>query len=95
MLHCLCGVPSIPLSFSLATVQADDLMRLLHHCLATIVSRHRLRRGLLGYLILFAPHAFVTERQYRPGQPPLPLVFFHISTHFTATHGVPLTSDVL
>ena len=26
---------------------------------------HRLRRGLPGYLILFAPHAFVPERQYR------------------------------
>ena len=49
------------------TSQADDLMRLLHHSLTAIVSHHRLRRGLLGYLILFAPHAFVTERQYRPG----------------------------
>ena len=70
-------------------------MRLLHHGLATIVSHHRLRRGLLGYLILFAPHAFVTERQCSPGKPPSPLVFFHISTHFTATHGVPFTSDIL
>jgi hypothetical protein len=42
-------------------------MRLLHHGLTAIVSHHRLQRGLLGYLILFAPHAFVTERQYRPG----------------------------
>ncbi len=28
-------------------------------------SIHRLRRGLPGYLILFAPHAFVPQRQLR------------------------------
>ena len=56
------------------------------------LSTHRLRRGLLGYLILFATHAFVTERQLRASKPPSPLVFLHISTHFTATHGIPLTS---
>ena len=28
-------------------------------------SKHRLGRGLPGYLILFAPHAFVPQRQYR------------------------------
>ena len=27
-------------------------------------STHRLRRGLPGYLILFAPHAFVPQRQF-------------------------------
>ena len=58
-------------------------------------SIHRLRRGLLGYLILFAPHAFVTERQYRAGKPPSPPVFLHISVHFTATYGIPLTSPAL
>ncbi len=30
-------------------------------------SAHRLQRGLPGYLILFAPHAFAPQRQYRPG----------------------------
>nr|AOE10192.1 hypothetical protein [uncultured bacterium] len=29
-------------------------------------SKHRLGRGLPGYLILFAPHAFVPQRQYMP-----------------------------
>ena len=29
-------------------------------------NRHRLQRGLPGYLILFAPHAFAHERQYIP-----------------------------
>ena len=58
-------------------------------------SIHRLRRGLPGYLILFAPHAFVHERQLRPRGLPSPSVFFHISTHFTATRGIPPPSDVL
>ena len=58
-------------------------------------SSHRLQRGLPGYLILFAPHAFVSQRQYRASEPPSPLVFFRISTNFTSTLGVPLTSPGL
>ena len=58
-------------------------------------SSQRLRRGLLGYLSLFAPHAFVTERQSLSSKPPSPPVFFHISAHFTATCGVPLASPAL
>src|SRR5512139_3100226 len=53
-------------------------------------SIHRLRRGLPGYLILFATHAFAPQRQYRSRQPPSPPVFLPISTHFTATLGIPL-----
>ncbi len=53
-------------------------------------STHRLRRGLPGYLILFAPHAFASQRQYRSRQPPSPLVFLPISTNFTSTPGIPL-----
>ncbi len=55
-------------------------------------STHRLRRGLPGYLILFAPHAFVPQRQYRPSQAPTPLVFLLISANFTSTLGILLTS---
>ncbi len=55
-------------------------------------SSHRLRRGLPGYLILFAPHAFAPQRQYRASEPPSPLVFLRISTYFTSTLGIPLTS---
>ncbi len=55
-------------------------------------STHRLRRGLPGYLILFAPHAFAHERQIRASKPPSPLVFLLISTNFTSTLGIPLTS---
>ncbi len=43
-------------------------------------SIHRLRRGLPGYLILFAPHAFASQRQYRSRLPPSPPVFPLIST---------------
>ena len=58
-------------------------------------SAHRLRHGLPGYLILFATHAFEPQRQLQTREPPSPLVFFHISTHSTATHGVPLSSSAL
>ena len=54
-------------------------------------STHRLRRGLPGYLILFAPHAFEPQRQLQTREPLSPPVFLHISTHFTATHGIPLS----
>ena len=58
-------------------------------------STHRLRRGLPGYLILFAPHAFVPQRQIVPSKSPSPPVFLLISTHFTATLGIPLASPLL
>ena len=58
-------------------------------------SIHRLQRGLPGYLILFAPHAFVPQRQLESSKPPSPLVFLPISTHFTATLGIPLASTSL
>ena len=58
-------------------------------------SIHRLRRGLPGYLILFAPHAFEPQRQLPSSKPPSPLVFLLISTHFTATLGIPLASPSL
>ncbi len=56
---------------------------------------HRLGRGLPGYLILFAPHAFVSQRQWRSRKPSTPQVFLLISTHFTATPGIPLSSPAL
>ena len=45
-------------------------------------SAHRLRLGLPGYLILFAPPAFAPQRQWRPRRLPSPSVFFPISAHF-------------
>ncbi len=58
-------------------------------------SVHRLRLGLPGYLILFAPPAFAPERQERARNAPSPLVFLPISVHVTATPGIPISSLVL
>ncbi len=99
MLHRLCGPPSIPLSFNLAAV----LPRRSASCVSCDTKRlsfptsstHRLQRGLPGYLILFAPHAFAPQRQLRASEPPSALVFFPISTNFTSKLGIPLTSPAL
>eukprot|EP01133_Synstelium_polycarpum_P019708 gene19708-23602_t len=48
-----------------------------------------------GYLILFATHAFVPQRQLLPRDPPSPPVFLLISAHFTATPGIPVSPAVL
>ncbi len=60
-----------------------------------MTSDHRLRRGLPGYLILFDPHAFVPQRQFRRCELPSLSVFCAISKHFTATRHIPPTSSVL
>ena len=99
MLHRLCGSPSIPLSFILANV----LPRWSAYCVSCgtdtpcvpTPSTHRLQRGLPGYLILFAPHAFEPQRQLPSSKPPSPPVFLLISTHFTATPGIPLAPPAL
>ena len=91
--------PSIPLSFSLATYSPGGVLNALTSALKggnpLTLSTHRLRRGLPGYLILFAPHAFAPQCQLQTRKSPSPLVFLHISTHFTATHGIPLSSSAL
>src|ERR1044072_836114 len=58
-------------------------------------SIHRLGLGLPGYLILFAPLAFAPQRQLWSSEPLSPQVFLPISTHFTATPGILLTSSPL
>ena len=95
----LVRAPSIPLSFNLAAVLprwdtycvCDGTECLIH----PTPSIHRLRCGLPGYLILFAPHTFAPHRQLLSSNPPSPLVFLLISTHFTATLGIPLTPPAL
>ena len=79
------------------TPQVDYLLRLLRHGgpKSPTPSNHRLQRGLPGYLILFATHAFEPQRQLVPSRPPSPLVFLPISTHSTATPGIPSTSALL
>ncbi len=58
-------------------------------------SIHRLWHGLPGYLILFAPHAFASQRQLTSRWPPSPQVFHPISTNFTSTPGIPPSSPPL
>ena len=55
----------------------------------------RLGLGLRRSLICFAPLAFVSQCQERPRKVPSPLVFLMISTHFTASPSVPLSSATL
>ena len=97
MLHRLCGPPSIHLSFNLAAVlprrstyRVNCATKCSRHPTA---SRHRLRRGLPGYLILFATHAFAPQCQCIVSQPPSPPVFLQISTDFTPTPGIPPASQ--
>ncbi len=94
----LVGVPSIRLSFSLAAV----LPRRNAYCVSSgtepfgpTPSIHRLGLGLPGSPILFAPLAFVSQRQVRTREPPSPRVFLPISAHFTATPEIPLPSYAL
>src|SRR6266568_2675631 len=93
MLHRLCEPPSIPLSFSLATIlPRRGTYHVCFDCKPMISlqsSTHRLGLGLPGYLIPFAPLAFAPQRQKRSSAPLSPPVFLPISTHFTAPPEVP------
>src|SRR3954447_8622861 len=99
MLHRLCGPPSIPLSFNLAAVLPRRCAYRVGYDTERLgrptSSAHRLRRGLPGYLILFAPHAIAPQRQVQTSSPPSPPVFFPISTNFTSTLGFPGASSAL
>src|ERR1700690_715662 len=99
MLHRLCGPPSIPLSFNLAAVLPRRCAYRVSYDTEKLSlptsSAHRLRRGLPGNLILFPPPAFAHQLQLRFREPPSPPVFFPISTNFTSTLGIPLSSPVL
>ena len=53
-------------------------------------SAHRLRPGLPGYLIPFAPLAFASQRQKGSRTSLSPRAFLPISTHFTAPPEVPV-----
>ena len=98
MLHRLCGPPSIPLSFILANVLPRWItyrFRLDTQTEVRTSSDHRLQRGLPGYLILFATHAFVPQRQFRLRDLPSQSVFCVISMHFTATPRILTPSTTL
>ena len=76
------------------TPQVDYLTLSLNHSKPSpqTVSNHRLRHGLPGYLILFAPHALVPQCQSRRSLLPSQSEFWVISMHFTATRPVPETA---
>ncbi len=98
MFHRLCGPPSIPLSFSLATVVprwGTYQVTYGTHPYGQTPSAHRLQLGLPGYLILFAPLAFVPQRQVWTREPTSPQAFLLISTNFTFTLAVLLSSSIL
>src|SRR5512135_3545274 len=99
MLHRLCEPPSIPLSFSLATILPRRgtcaFAATARPSANTPSGAHRLRPGLPGYLIPFAPLTFAPQRQYEPRTSLSPLVFLPISTHFTAPPEVPGPSSRL
>ena len=79
------------------TPQAECLSCLLRHTRISTrtPSIHRLPPGLPGYLIPFATLAFAPQRQLLASKSPSPPMFFPISTHFTATLGIPLASPAL
>nr|KYP43488.1 hypothetical protein KK1_035055 [Cajanus cajan] len=93
--------PKAPLSFKRIRGMSSPggilnaLATALHGSIRAAPSIHRLRLGLLGYLIPFAPLAFVSQCQCRPSRVLSPLVFFPISTHFTAPPEIPSAPTVL
>src|SRR6516162_8307828 len=99
MLHRLCEPPSIPLSFSLATIlprRGTYHFRYGREPMSSPQpSTHRLGPGLPGYLIPFAPLAFAHQRQKRSSRALSPPAFLPISTHFTAPLAFPATPTSL
>src|SRR4051795_5361349 len=93
MLHRLCEPPSIPLSFSLATILPRRgtcaFAAAGSPSASPLPSAHGLRPGLPGYLIPFAPLAFAPQRQWESRTSLSPRAFLPISTHFTAPPEVP------
>src|SRR5262249_6862722 len=93
MLHRLCEPPSIPLSFSLATIlprRGTNYFGFGREPMSSpLPSPHRLGPGLPVYLIPFAPLAFAPQRQKASSRPLSPPAFLPISTHFTAPPEVP------
>ena len=57
------------------TLQVERLTLSLYLEISPKISTHLWQRGLLRYLILFDPHAFVPQRQSYPSKPPSPTTF--------------------
>jgi len=71
-----CAAPVIPLSFSLAAVLPGGALNALATARNPSIGPHLCPRYGVDYQvsILFAPHAFAPQRQFRPRVPPSPLV---------------------
>ena len=99
MLHRLCGPPSIPLKFQPCDRTPRRIAYRVSFDTAGLGTGHikqsSFRARTTRYLILFAPLAFVPQRQLWSSEPLSPQVFLPISTHFTATPEIPLTSPIL
>ena len=82
--------PSIPFEFQPAAVLPSGVHALTSAPAAetSTLSTHRLRRTT-RYLILLLSRCAPQHTEKSPS----PLVFLHIPTHFTATHGIPLSSS--
>ena len=102
----LVRAPSIPLSFSLLPYSPGGVLNALTSALKggnpLTLSTHRLRRGLPGYLILFAPHAFApqcqlqTESRLRHWCSSISLRIspLHMEFHFPLLHSsLPVSND--
>lgn len=63
-------------------------------CFVLIISTHHWQLWLLGYLIPFAPTAFVSKCQDMLSKLLLPLVFLPIFMHFTAPLEIPPTCSI-
>ncbi len=99
MLHRLCGPPSIPLSFNLAVVLPRRVLNALAAALKggnpPTLSTHRLRRGLPGVSNPVCSPRFRASASVTDQSRLRHWCVLHISTHFTATHGIPLSSSAL
>ncbi len=102
----LVRAPSIPLSFSLAAVLPGGVLNALTSALKggnpLTLSTHRLRRGLPGYLILFAPTLSRLSVSYRPesrlrhwcSSISLRISPLHMEFHFPLLHSsLPVSND--
>ncbi len=92
----LVSIPVNSFEFYLRTYSPGGILNALASTLLVATSSiHRLRLRLLGYLILFAPSAVISQRQSWPSRALSPLVFLLISVHFTAPREVPSTPTIL
>ena len=99
MLHRLCGPPSIPLSFSLATVLPRRIVYRVSFDTAGLgtcyIKQSSFRARTTRVSNPVCSPSFRASASVMSSEPLSPQVFLPISTHFTATPEIPLTSPIL